>query len=445
MTDPAVAPYGSWRRPIRIDDLVGDNVTLTEPWLDGDDVFWLEGRPDEGGRRVLVRVAADGTVSDLTAAPINVRTRVHEYGGGAYVVAGGVVAFSDFADGRVYRLDPGVRHTGPDHPGRTVALRRPPVSMPPGGGMSRSARTTAAAARPSTTIVDVALDGDREPRSSSRGRTSSRRPRLSPGRVAARLARMEPSRHALGRHRPAGRAGRRGRDPGRARPSPAGGRTSRSSSRDWSPDGDAPLRLRPQRLEEPIPARRRPRLEPLAPMEAEFGDPELGLRPLDVRVPAGRRDPGRLPARRPGPADRYRAGRLRRRGRDAASPRSTASRSARAASSRSRAPPAAPTVVVRLDPETRAPSGVLRRSSSLAVDAGEHLASPSRSSSRPTGGRTAHALLLPADATPTSRGRPASGRRSSCISHGGPTGATRHRRSNLASSSGPAAASRWST
>ena len=57
MTDPAVAPYGSWRSPIRIDDLVGDNVTLAEPWLDGDDVYWLEGRPAEGGRRVLVRAA----------------------------------------------------------------------------------------------------------------------------------------------------------------------------------------------------------------------------------------------------------------------------------------------------------------------------------------------------------------------------------------------------
>ena len=48
MTEPVIAPYGAWSSPIRIDDVVGDVVVLAEPWVDGDDVFWIEGRPTEG-------------------------------------------------------------------------------------------------------------------------------------------------------------------------------------------------------------------------------------------------------------------------------------------------------------------------------------------------------------------------------------------------------------
>ena len=95
MAGPAVAPYGAWRSPIR-DDLARDVIGLAEPWVDGDDVYWLEGRPTVGCRRVLVRAALDGSTADVTPPPINVRTRVHEYGGGSYTVADGVVVFSDF-------------------------------------------------------------------------------------------------------------------------------------------------------------------------------------------------------------------------------------------------------------------------------------------------------------------------------------------------------------
>jgi dipeptidyl aminopeptidase/acylaminoacyl peptidase len=75
--------------------------------LDGDDLYWLELRPAEQGRYVLVRRGGDGRVEDVTAAPHNVRSRVHEYGGGAYTVADGVVWYSNIADGRIYRLDRG--------------------------------------------------------------------------------------------------------------------------------------------------------------------------------------------------------------------------------------------------------------------------------------------------------------------------------------------------
>jgi dipeptidyl aminopeptidase/acylaminoacyl peptidase len=75
--------------------------------LDGDDVYWLEGRPLEGGRNVLVVRRADAAIADVTPTGVNVRSRVHEYGGGDYAVRDGVVYFSDFADQRVYRQAPG--------------------------------------------------------------------------------------------------------------------------------------------------------------------------------------------------------------------------------------------------------------------------------------------------------------------------------------------------
>ena len=72
-----VAPYGAWSSPIRIEDVVGDVNLLAELSIDGDDIFWVEGHPAEGGRRTLVRAAADGSTSELTPAPFNVRSRVH--------------------------------------------------------------------------------------------------------------------------------------------------------------------------------------------------------------------------------------------------------------------------------------------------------------------------------------------------------------------------------
>ena len=102
---PTVAPYGSWRSPITTDMVVENSVRLGSIALDGDDVYWVEERPHEGGRNVIVRRSADGVARDVTPAPYNVRTRVHEYGGLCFWVSDGMVLFSNFGDGRVYRLD----------------------------------------------------------------------------------------------------------------------------------------------------------------------------------------------------------------------------------------------------------------------------------------------------------------------------------------------------
>ncbi|MGF1538547.1 MAG: S9 family peptidase [Elainellaceae cyanobacterium] len=97
------APYGSWKSPITSDLIVASTIRLGEVRLDGETVCWLEGRPAEGGRYVVVQQSSDGTKTDVTPPGFNVRTRVHEYGGGAYIVEGGTVYFSNFADQRLYQ------------------------------------------------------------------------------------------------------------------------------------------------------------------------------------------------------------------------------------------------------------------------------------------------------------------------------------------------------
>ena len=95
--------YGSWPSPISAAMVAAQGVRLGAVSLDGDDIYWLEGRPSEGGRTALVRRTADGHIADVLPVEFNVRSRVHEYGGGAYVVSGAVICFSNFADQRLYR------------------------------------------------------------------------------------------------------------------------------------------------------------------------------------------------------------------------------------------------------------------------------------------------------------------------------------------------------
>jgi hypothetical protein len=100
------AGYGSWRSPISADLVVAGSLRLGQPVWEGQDLYWIEGRPQEKGRNVLRRRLANGKVEELTPEPFNVRTRVHEYGGGAYWVSEGVVYFCNFADQRLYYLSP---------------------------------------------------------------------------------------------------------------------------------------------------------------------------------------------------------------------------------------------------------------------------------------------------------------------------------------------------
>jgi dipeptidyl aminopeptidase/acylaminoacyl peptidase len=102
LTRPKTAPYGSWNSPITSDLIVAASIGLSEVRIDGGTVYWLEQRPQEEGRYVVVR-GDDGGQADIAPKPFSARTRVHEYGGGAWTVARDTVYFSNFADGRLYR------------------------------------------------------------------------------------------------------------------------------------------------------------------------------------------------------------------------------------------------------------------------------------------------------------------------------------------------------
>jgi dipeptidyl aminopeptidase/acylaminoacyl peptidase len=104
-----VAPYGSWASPVTVDLLLKGTVHMRNQMLrwDGEDLYWSELRPDEAGRIVVCRRAADGTISDVTPSGFNARTRVHEYGGGHFAVSNGTVWFVNFTDQRLYRQDGG--------------------------------------------------------------------------------------------------------------------------------------------------------------------------------------------------------------------------------------------------------------------------------------------------------------------------------------------------
>jgi dipeptidyl aminopeptidase/acylaminoacyl peptidase len=100
--------YGSWKSPISASMVASGGVSFERPiLLDGDNIYWVESRPNEGGRSVIVRWSPRTGTVDVTTPSFNSRTRVHEYGGGAYTVDSGIVVFSNFDDQQLYRKEVG--------------------------------------------------------------------------------------------------------------------------------------------------------------------------------------------------------------------------------------------------------------------------------------------------------------------------------------------------
>jgi dipeptidyl aminopeptidase/acylaminoacyl peptidase len=190
MPEPRIASYGSWASPITSDLIVASSIGLGDILVDSGDVYWIESRPQEQGRTVVVRFSQNDQSADVTPAmpasgqgAFNVRSRVHEYGGGAYLVSNGVVYFCNDTDQRVYRQE---RGTAP------VPITEVPA-MPRGlryaDGVVDLARKrivsvcedhTTGAAQPSNMLVDISLDGSRPPRTLVSGNDFYVAPRLSP-------------------------------------------------------------------------------------------------------------------------------------------------------------------------------------------------------------------------------------------------------------------------
>ena len=105
MTKPEVAPYGSWKSPITSDLIVSETIRLGQVVFDGEDIYWIETRPAESGRYVVIRRTPDRQTTEMTPPPFNARTLVHEYGGGSFLIANGIIYFSNFTDQRIYWQD----------------------------------------------------------------------------------------------------------------------------------------------------------------------------------------------------------------------------------------------------------------------------------------------------------------------------------------------------
>jgi dipeptidyl aminopeptidase/acylaminoacyl peptidase len=99
-------PYGTWKSPITSDLIVAESISILDCALDGDDILWAESRPQEGGRSVVMRQTSGGEIEDLLPPSFNARTRVHEYGGGAWCFADDALLFSNFDDQHLYRVLP---------------------------------------------------------------------------------------------------------------------------------------------------------------------------------------------------------------------------------------------------------------------------------------------------------------------------------------------------
>src|SRR5437762_3237209 len=161
MAEQQFAPYGAWRSPITSELIVRGSVGLTLPALDGADIYWVEVRPSEAGRSVIVRRTPDGTTRDVTPPPFNARTRVHEYGGGDYSVHAGTVFFANFADQRLYRQEPQRDAPASLTPG-DIDLRYADMILDAQRGRLicvREGHTAAPEHEATNTIVSIALDG----------------------------------------------------------------------------------------------------------------------------------------------------------------------------------------------------------------------------------------------------------------------------------------------
>jgi dipeptidyl aminopeptidase/acylaminoacyl peptidase len=192
MTSRTTIPYGGWTSPVTPDLMTGKTVGLGALSADGDTLYWLEARPNEAGRAVLMRWSEAAGKVELTPAPINVGTRVHEYGGGSYAVCAGWIVYGEHADGTVWLIEPGgaVRRIAAapgcryadfrfDLPrGRILAVREDHRDRPP--------------TDPENTIVALALEPAADTDAGTvlvRGPDFLAAPRLSPD--GARLAWLE--------------------------------------------------------------------------------------------------------------------------------------------------------------------------------------------------------------------------------------------------------------
>ncbi|MGD8978868.1 MAG: prolyl oligopeptidase family serine peptidase [candidate division WOR-3 bacterium] len=98
--------YGTWYSPITAEIVAKKSIRFGDLQVDGDCLYWVESRPAEKGRSVIVQHRSDSEPRDILQPPFSARSRVHEYGGGAFTVSKGTVYFVNFEDQCIYAKEP---------------------------------------------------------------------------------------------------------------------------------------------------------------------------------------------------------------------------------------------------------------------------------------------------------------------------------------------------
>jgi dipeptidyl aminopeptidase/acylaminoacyl peptidase len=184
-----VAPHGSWSSPITLDLVANEGgVAYSYLCVDDDGLYWLESRPQEAGRQALVFQPHGGSAVDVVPPAFNVRTRVHEYGGGAWFRDGRTVYCSNFDDSRLYRIDEPGAEPRPITPAPSTphALRYADGRVFADGKLIVCVRETHEEGEPVNELVVLPADGSEEPRAIAHGRDFYAAPR--PSADGTRLA-----------------------------------------------------------------------------------------------------------------------------------------------------------------------------------------------------------------------------------------------------------------
>jgi dipeptidyl aminopeptidase/acylaminoacyl peptidase len=100
-------PFGRWPSPITAAHAARASRRFGGLQADGTAIYWSQSHPEDGGRQVLMRAVPGGSAEQVLGHPFSARSRVHEYGGGEFLVAGGVIYFVNDSDQQIYRLEPG--------------------------------------------------------------------------------------------------------------------------------------------------------------------------------------------------------------------------------------------------------------------------------------------------------------------------------------------------
>jgi dipeptidyl aminopeptidase/acylaminoacyl peptidase len=410
------APFGSWKSALGADELAAATVRFGQIALVGGSVLASEGRPAEGGRNVVVECDAGGRCADLNPAPYNVRNRVHEYGGGAFTVAAdGELFFCHDADQRVWRMRQG---EAPRPVTREGAMRYADLALDGARGRLIAVREDhSGAGEAVNTIVAIDLASGAEAVLAS-GHDFFSDPRLSPdGTSLAWLSWDHPRMPWQGSDLWLATLDAAGRPRGARHV--AGGEAGSIFQPSWSPAGE--LHFASDRSGWwNLYRERAGRIQPLRPMEAEFGEPQwvFGLSMygferdgaiLCLHEQGGRSHLGRIGADGAfeAIATPYCSIRELHVGDGFAACFAASEREAEA--------------LVRFDPASRTFS-VLRRASDRTYDAAD-LAEPEAIEFPSEGGRTAHAFFY-APRNGGFVGEPGTKPPLLVVSHGGPTGAT---------------------